>query len=374
MRRITLIRVLQLTDSINRSDGRTQVVMNVYRRIDKSQFQFDFTTGKYHDDNFKDEIEALGGKIYTLKEYEKFDFFKIRKFINKILTENSYDIVHYHASSIWGEGIKVAKRLNVPVRIMHAHNDVFGGDRMKSARNYLFSLGILRDATDFFSCSNKAGNAIFGTRDFTVFHNAIDIEKFRFNSDKRKKIRQEFSIGDNVFLMGQVGRLSAEKNQEFSIKLLSKLKLKKKSIKLLIIGEGSRYDHLKEFTKKFGVENNVIFTGQRTDVNDLYSALDVLILPSQFEGLPVTTIEAQSAGLPVLMSDNITKEAGIINCDFLSLDLMDSWIKKLTTLSSEMPDETNREKFGDKMDQTDYSDKRQVVLWNEMYKKLVKER
>lgn len=367
-----MIRVLQLTDSINRSDGRTQVVMNVYRRIDKSKFQFDFVTGNYHADNFKDEIEAFGGQVYTLKEYQRFDYLKIKKFINEILTENAYDIVHYHASSIWGEGIKVAKKQNVPVRIMHAHSEVWGGNWIKSIRNHLFSLGILRDTTALFSCSNKAGSSLFGTRNFTVFHNAIDIKKFKFNLNKRIQMRKEFAIGDNVFLIGQIGRLSAEKNQEFSIELLSKLRLRGKTAKLLIIGEGPRYDYLKNITKKFGVENNVIFAGQRADVNNLYSALDVLMLPSHFEGLPVTSIEAQSSGLPVLMSDNITKEAGIINCDFLSLSSIDMWLNKLTTLSGENLSEANREKCGDIMNQNDYSDKRQALLWSEMYRRLVK--
>ena len=169
------------------------------------------------------------------------------------------------------------------------------------------------------SCSKEAGRALFGNKKkVQVLHNGIETDKFIFNKKVREKIREEFGV-NGEFIIGHIGRFDKPKNQDFLITLFNEINIKNK--KLILVGDGELKDKLQKRVNDMGIENKVIFTGIRDDVNELLQAFDLFVFPSIFEGLPVTVVEAQTAGLKCILSDTITKEVDITgNVEFMSLN------------------------------------------------------
>ncbi|KRN06318.1 cps2J protein [Liquorilactobacillus sucicola DSM 21376 = JCM 15457] len=308
------------------------VIMNAYRNIDRKRVQFDFACTTAAGATFEDEIAALGGKVYFLDQSKKMDLPYTYRFIKHLLLSQQYVALHYHATSPWGVGIRAAKKAGTPIIIMHSHNSMWGSTRIKGFRNYLFSIGLARKATVRLACSKNAGKTLFGKKEFLLLNNAIDTHKFKFDQLKRASTRKSLKIANDTLLLGQVGRLSKEKNQLFSLKLLKKLTEINLKAQLIFLGEGSMRDELKKTATEWGICSNVIFAGQRTDLESYYNAMDVFLMPSLYEGLPVAAIEAQCAGLPVLMSDRITTEANVGSAEFLGIDNTDEWIQKIKGL------------------------------------------
>jgi glycosyltransferase involved in cell wall biosynthesis len=189
-------------------------------------------------------------------------------------------------------------------------------------------------ASDFFACSNKAGQFMFGSiKNLSVIPNAIEVEKFRYSDKIRNNIRQEMGISDK-FVIGHIGRFNLQKNHMFVLNIFEKIHEKNPSAVLLLIGEGELEDKIRKEIGKKKLENFIMILGIRKDVNLIYQAMDVFILPSLFEGLPVTGIEAQASGLPCFFSDVITDEIGITNnSHFISLDRENQWINSILEIN-----------------------------------------
>lgn len=315
-------KILQITSSLDRN-GTETFIMNVYRHIDKSRFQFDFLLFTQSTDGFYAEAESLGAKIYRLPTRRNglayyvnlFDFFKTHS--------AEYDCIHFCSCSLTTIFPIICSWLfQVPIRIVHAHNSSWSG-----IHNYVFHqinrLIIPFIATDFLACSKKAAKWFYPfmlRKKWSMIKNGIDVTKFAYDTEARDKVRKELGL-ENAFVIGNVGRFVKEKNHIFLLQLLQKTLLRVPTAKLVLVGDGELYANVKEQAKKMKIDSNVLFLGRRCDVERVLQAFDCFVLPSLFEGLPFVLLEAQCSGLKVLVSDAVTIEAKVTdNIRFLNLN------------------------------------------------------
>ena len=266
--------------------GVESVIMNYYRHLDHSKIQFDFICDEDSNRIPYEEIKKLGGRVILVPKYQNLP--KYLKALEKLFKENQYRIVHSNINTLSVFPLYAAKNILRP-----------------------FSK---RYATDYFACSELAGRYLFGNKTFDrgevkIIHNAIDIDKFRFDEEARKKLRKEFDIKDTTIVIGHVGRFVQQKNHTFLVDVFKEYHEKNPDSKLLLIGSGPLEKKIKSKVRKLGLNEAVLFLGQRDDTDKLYSAMDVFCLPSLYEGLGLALIEAQANGLKSITNSNIPREA-----------------------------------------------------------------
>lgn len=300
------IRVLQVVTYMQRG-GLETMLMNYYRNIDRSRVQFDFLVHRDFEADYDHEILKLGGKIYRLPVLNPFGPDYLKK-LNQFFKEHpEYRIVHSHLDCLAGIPLKYAKKNNVPVRIAHAHNNN-QTKNLKYPIKLFCRRNITKNANYLFACSDEAGKWMFQGAPFQVLHNAIDAERYIYNSEIRLKVRDEFKIALDTLVIGHVGRFMPQKNHSFLLDIFAELLKKCPNSKLFLIGEGDLEKEVKRKAVNLGINEKVIFAGVRSDVPALLQAMDVFVLPSLYEGLPLVMVEAQAAGLPCLISDKVSIE------------------------------------------------------------------
>lgn len=296
-------------------------VMSLYRHMDRSKVQFDFISheGIY----FEDEIRDMGGIIYNVPTRRE-NYFEYKKKLKEILRSNEYTAVHVHALAVSNiDIIKIALKSNVKV-ILHSHMDMdlrnFRAEILhRYNRKWLENKNIYR-----FACSKLAAEWIHGKNhieDTIIFHNAIDTDNFKYDISVRNRIRKEFNL-NNELVIGHVGRFAYQKNQEFLINVFKEIQNIHPNSKLLLVGgEGGMMSVSKDLVKELNLNQQVIFTGIRDDVNDLMQAMDVFVFPSRWEGLGIVLIEAQATGMLCFASDKVPQEAKVTdNLEYISLE------------------------------------------------------
>ena len=324
-----MIRVLQVVNNMQRA-GLETMLMNYYRNIDKTKIQFDFLTHRPEKGDYDDEIISMGGKVYYAPRLYPQNYLKYFKWMKKFFKEHpEYHIIHSHIDAMSYLPLLTAKRANIPIRIAHSHNTSIDKD-FKLPLKLLFKKLLPSVATNFFSCGREAGEFLFPNKNSIFIPNAIDISKFLYNEEVRKKKRRKLGI-ENKFVIGNIGRLSYQKNHKFLIEIFYEFLKKEKESLLLIIGVGEKEKELKEQVKKLNIEKKVYFLGKREDVAELYQAVDLFLMPSFFEGVPVVGIEAQFSGLPCIFSDKVPKETKFEkNVIFIPLDAsIKIWCKEI---------------------------------------------
>ena len=319
------IRVLQVVTNMNRG-GLETMLMNYYRHIDRTKVQFDFLTHRQERAAYDDEIEALGGRIYRLPRLIPWSKHYLSA-LNVFFAEHpEYTIIHVHQDCLSSVVLRIAAKHGVPVRIAHSHNANQDRDI-----KYLVKLFCMRSipkyATHLFACSTAAGDWMFNGAPYQLFANAVDTADFSFSAEKAAKTREKLGIGKNVFAVGHIGRFSAQKNHTFLIDVFAKIIEKEPDSRLLLIGNGGRLEEIKGKVKALNLPDKVIFTGIRTDIPDLLQAMDVFVLPSLYEGLPVTLVEAQAAGLPCVISDKVSEECIVTKGLVTKMNLSDAPIQ-----------------------------------------------
>lgn len=327
-----MIRILQVVNIMDRA-GLETMLMNLYRNIDRSQVQFDFLTHRQEAGAYDEEITALGGHVYHAPRLYPQNYLKYYKFMEKFFAEhNEYKIVHAHIDSMSAFPLYAAKRAGVPCRIAHSHTSRFDKD-LKLPIKYTARSWLPHFANIYCACGDKAGEFLFGNRECKIIHNAIDIERFRFHQSVRDEIRNSLELKDK-FVIGHVGRFYYVKNQQFLLKIVSEIKKQYQDVILLLIGKGEDEEKLRKAAVEFNIADNVVFLIDRPDVDRLYQAMDVFVMPSLFEGVPVVGIEAQANGLPCLFSDNISDEILLTEAaSKMSLNSpIEKWIQKILTL------------------------------------------
>lgn len=295
------IRVLHVITGMEHG-GAESFIMNMYRNIDREKVQFDFllrSNRMLHGE----ELAKMGSRIYYTASIPKHfikNYFQTIRFLKK----HPYQIIHVHANALlYVSVLKTAKRAGVKCRIMHSHNTSIFYSKTKPI--HMFNKKHIEQlATHCFACSESAGQWMFNN-EYKIIRNGIDIERFAYNEDSRTRIRQELNIPDNAFVLGHVGHLTSVKNQRFAIETLSEIHKAGKKAYLILVGEGESENGLKQFTKEKAIDDYVIFTGGRKDVNEILSAFDVFIFPSLHEGLPISILEAQANGLACVCSEAV---------------------------------------------------------------------
>lgn len=323
------IRVLHVVTHMNRG-GLETMIMNYYRHIDRNKIQFDFLTHRDRKKDYDDEIQSLGGRIYHLPPLNPLDKKGYLKKLDDFFREHpEYKIVHSHLDCMSAYPLRAAKKYGVPVRIAHSHNTSQERNLKYLVKLYSRSL-IPKYATDLYACGEEAGKWMFKNRPFVVMRNAIDAQKFVYNSEIAKQKKEELGI-EEKFVLGHVGRFNLQKNHEFLINIFNEVCKQKENAVLLLVGTGELEEKIHEKVRNLGLNEKVMFLGVREDIPELMQAMDVFVFPSLFEGLPVTLVEAQAAGLPCVVSETITKEIAIIdNMRFLEINGTTSrWVEEI---------------------------------------------
>jgi Glycosyltransferase len=327
-------KVLMVAGRMNRG-GLEAMLMGFFRNVDREKVTFDFMVN-YEEEGFYDrEIKALGGKIYIMPRLNPKNIFRYVSGLNRFFKEHKgeYDVVHGHLTSVGILYLTIAKWHGVKTTAIHAHyTDTVGNHYALLERLMLLPLRFCTDY--FFACSDKAAKFCYGKNivtkpNYKLIKNGVDIDKYKFNSDLRMKKRQELGIAEKYTILN-VGRFETQKNHVFLMQIMKELHEKEKDAVLILVGSGSLEEKIKALAKDYGLDEYVLFTGDRSDVNELLLAADVFVLPSLFEGLPVVGIEAQTSGIPCLFSDTVTTEIDITgNCKFLPIDDSDKWVKTI---------------------------------------------
>lgn len=316
------VKVLYFVDRMLRG-GIQSLVIDWVSRFDNQKIRVDFLLlddGKEYE--LEQTLRELGCSVYKLNGIwvkTPIDFIKYKYAVNNFFKEHhDYKVVHMHSSSKNYMILKYAKKYGIPIRITHSHNTDFQTKNLfnKIIGNIL-KKPLIKYSTDYFACSEIAGEWLFGskivkTAKFKVIHNAVDYEKFKFNVKRRREMRKEFNIANNEILIGNVGRFVPQKNHNFLLEIFNEILKQHDNYKLILVGTGDKEKEIKNKVKILGIEDKVIFAGFRNDVNFLMQAMDIFLLPSLYEGLPVVGVEAQAAGLPLFTSkDVVTNEVKI---------------------------------------------------------------
>lgn len=314
-----MIRVLQCVNDMHRA-GLETMLMNYYRHIDRDKIQFDFLTHRPYRSDYDDEIESLGGKIYYAPRLYPQNYPKYFKWMKSFFDEHKeYKIVHSHIDAMSYLPLKAAKKANIPIRIAHSHNTSIDRDFKYLLKQY-YRFKITTVANYYCACGKEAGQFLFPQQHIKYIPNAIEINNFLYDEQEREKKRKELDVSNKIVL-GHVGRLSYQKNHMFLLDIFKKVSQIHEDAILLLVGTGEKEQEIKNKIHDLCLDSKVLLLGKREDVNDIYQAMDIFVMPSLFEGVPVTGIEAQFAGLPCVFSDRVPQEVDFTgNCNFVGLD------------------------------------------------------
>ena len=284
-------------------------ILNYYKFVDREKIQFDFFVSQTSDLINEKDINELGGNVIITPKYT--NLIKYISFLIKTFKANNYDIVHSNLNSLSVFPLFAAQVAGVKIRIAHSHSTTNKKEFLRNIVKNFLKLFSKVFANKYFACSKLAGIWLFGKRTFKkgeviIINNAIDTDRFKFDSALRKTTRMKYGIDEKTILLGNVGRLCRQKNQLFLLNILNKLDLTK--YKLLILGQGELNNVLKCYAEEKKISDNVIFVDSSSKPEDFYNAFDIFLLPSLYEGLPVSGVEAQANSLPCIFSTNITKE------------------------------------------------------------------
>ena len=305
------MRILHVVTYMGRG-GLETMLMNYYRNIDRSRIQFDFLVHRDFRADYDDEIESLGGRIYHIPRlipWSRSYHSALRAFLE---AHREYQIIHVHQDCLSSVVLKDAKAAGIPVRIAHCHSS----SQDKNLK-YLIKLYYRRKipafATALFACGKDAGDWMFRGAPYQIVNNAIDAKRYTYDAQCRCLTRQSLRIPQDAFVVGHVGRFDPVKNHTFLLDVFAELKRKKDNAILLLVGDGNLREKSEEKAASLGIADSVIFTGVRRDVPELMQAMDCFVLPSLYEGLPVTLMEAQASGLPCIVSDGVPVECAVTN-------------------------------------------------------------
>lgn len=305
--------------------GVARLLYDYYSYMDHNLIQFDFVISTDIEHGILEApLTKLGCKIYKIPSFKKNKKLYLKS-LKEIIKNGKYDAVHTHKATRGLFFLYYAKMYKVPIRIAHSH--IAYEDISFKARliNKILARINKRLATQLFACGKDAAVYMWGEKavfndKVLIMRNAIDVKKFKYSPEIRNIKRQELGI-EKKFVIGCVGRLTKQKNQIFLLEVISKLSKLRNDFVLLLIGRGEDESKLKYYANKLGISEYIIFLGIRDDVCELLNAMDLFVLPSLYEGLPVVLIEAQANGVPELVSDKITREVYITDCvKYLSIN------------------------------------------------------
>ena len=308
------------TNSIAYNDGATCVMLNYIRNMNFEGLHIDFASHNDADDKLIKELNSKGIRYFNLGKRKAvlYYFFNLRRLLKE------YDVLHVNGNSATTSIELIAgKSVGTKIRIAHIHNSKNTHPIIHKILLPLFNWSFNRGV----ACSTIAGDWIFGKGKFMVLRNAIDIDKYKYTLEGRILVRNRLHILKESVVLGHVGMFNEQKNHKQLLAVFKEYVSRRPDSYLILVGDGILKEEIKKKAKDMGVFDKVVFLGKRSDIPDLLQAMDTFIFPSLFEGLPLSVLEAQAAGLPCILSNNVTKEVGIGE-DVCFLDLClspDKW-------------------------------------------------
>ncbi len=319
--------------------GVENTVFNYYREIDKSKFQFDF----YYDADSTieppQELIDMGARFFKLPPYQQ--IFKYVPNLFRFMKKEKYSIVHSHLNTLSVFPLFTAWVAGVRVRVAHNHSVPGGNEWKRNAIKKVLKYFSKLFATDYCACSEVAGRWLFGDKSFnqgevTVFKNAIDYNRFHLiNAGESDCLKRSMGIGKQ-FVVGHIGRFTYAKNHTFLLDIFEEIKKYNRDAILLLVGDGELYDTITSSIEKRGLKDSTLLLGQKQHTEKYYAAMNVMIMPSFFEGLSMATVESQACGVPVVISEAIPEEAIVSDgCVYMSLSASPKeWADKAISLCS----------------------------------------
>ncbi|MBM6649474.1 glycosyltransferase family 1 protein [Bacillus sp. RIT 809] len=322
-------RILHIVSAMNRGGAET-LIMNIYRKIDREQLQFDFVSHGSGECDYDDEITALGGRVYRIPSLGQVGPLAYIKELTKIMSDSQYVAVHAHTDYQGGFVAVAAKKAGIKKRICHSHSNNWPQGSGVTAR---VTLKILRSiikyaGTDYCACSAEAARFLFGEKmlhnnKVELIKNGIDIKQFiDVDIEEISSVRKELCIPDAAKLIGHIGRFSESKNHIFILQVLKEILKKDTNFIAILAGDGPLKASIELKAKELGIYENIRFLGVRNDIPIIMNIIDVFVFPSLFEGFGIVTLEAQCAGVPCVVADTIPKntDMGLGIVSFVGLD------------------------------------------------------
>jgi glycosyltransferase involved in cell wall biosynthesis len=347
-------KVLHVLGSLDRGGAETWL-MHVLRHINHDQFQIDFLVHTAETGAYESEAKALGAQVLRCLNPSNLPGYAQQ--FRQILRENGpYHVVHTHVHQYGGWPLTIARLSGVPVRVAHSHLDTEAVDAHASLPRRLYLSGmktlVKSSTTHGLAASRQAAPSMFGKhwqsdRRNRIFYCAIDLSPFENIRKQREAVRAELGIAPNAFVMGHVGRFFEQKNHAYLIDIAHSLKSHVPQARFLLVGEGPLREQIEQQATARGVREMFVFAGLRSDVQRVMGAMDVFVLPSLFEGLPLVGIEAQAAGLPCVIADTVTPEIQIVpeQVTFLPIGAaaVETWCAQLRAWAKQPPRLTQAE-------------------------------
>lgn len=323
--------ILFVTSSLAH-DGTQTFIMNVYRNLDPGLYHADFLLTNGKETDYSREVTEKGSTIYVTPT-RKSNVFLFLTSLNLFFRNHykQYHSIHFNYGSLTSiAAVGLAAFYGIPVRIMHSHNSSVIGvhNKLLHFLNRPFASKMVNVKL---ACSKKAGRFFFGNSSFNVVFNGIDVGKYSYDKERRRKTRQALGLTENCMVIGHVGRFVEVKNHSFVLEIFHEYLKLNANAKLLLVGVGELQDKIKQKAQELHIMNHILFLGLRLDVPDIMQAMDCFLMPSLFEGLPFVLVEAQTAGMQCFISDTIDKGTDITgNVKFLSLqNSADVWAKTI---------------------------------------------
>lgn len=334
-------KILQVVSAPHRGGAET-MILNIFREVDHTEFQYDFISHMPVESDYDQEISSYGGSVIYIDSLGNSGFIKYVKLLkNVMLNYGPYDAVHCHTNLQASAVMLAAYLANVKIRISHSHNTTFFSNKNFKSTLFMFIAKpmIRLFSTHFLACGREAGIAMYGRNTYDqgkveIFNNGINIESFVNTIDNntiRYETRDKLGIDKDCFVIGHIGRYHDQKNHEFIIEIAKELKKLKLYFKILLVGNGEKYEKIEKMIHDHNLADNVMQLGVRSDIPNLYAAFDVFILPSRYEGLPLVLIEAQAAGKMCIVSTAVTKDADmdVGRIKFIDVNNVNLWVETI---------------------------------------------
>jgi len=306
-------------------EGITSVIYNYCSNIDQTDMLFSFVVCNNVPEELKQRFIKFGKIIFVPNR--KQDFYHYFIALNRILEQEKYDVLHIHGNSgTMAIESSLAKLHRVKNIIVHCHSQISNYPLLSK-----FLVPIMKSTSNHYvACSAAAGKWLFGKNKYLVLNNAIDLQRFQYNELLRRNCRKELNLGDS-YVIGHIGHFTELKNHDFLIDIFLLFHKQVPNSKLILVSDGPKFETIRNKVKLFGLEDSVLFLGRRSDTNTLYQAMDIFIFPSKCEGFGIVVLEAQAAGLPLLVSDSVTEKTRCSDRIFYkSLDSgAESWVNTI---------------------------------------------
>lgn len=365
------IKILHVFGRLDRGGAET-MIMNIFRKIDRNKYQFDFIIHSTDECDYSSEIRKLGGKIFSIPKYNVRNHVSyVRKWEELFVNNSDYNIIHGHVRSTASIYLGIAKKHNM-ITIAHSHN-TSSGKGLAAVVKDILQKRIKRHSDYLLACSNEAGKWLFGKRaihkkNYFIMPNAIDMNKFSLDKNVRDAMRAKYKLDDKL-VVGTIGRFTEQKNPYFILKIIKELVSIDENYIFLWVGDGELFEQIRANVITSGLNENVIFTGSINNANEIIMSMDLFLLPSKWEGLGIVLVEAQASNLVCLVSEQIPNEVIFTDLVYkLSLKLDEkNWATRINYLIKKALRDKPSIKKDNKFDIDD------SVIWTQnFYKEILK--